>query len=103
MADLSPLAGRLDRAGNVFSLAGELGEVLHEEHRAHQPYDSNRHTAAIEQFCAPVLQLRDQMENSTHGFEPVAERLLEAAPIAKSMQDVIRDNWPELKSIWQDE
>jgi len=94
MADSSPLAGLLDRAGNVFSVAGKLGRAFHEEHQAQRgQVDAaswDRHKPAFDEFCAALLDLRDAMQNPPDGFAPVAKPLLEAARIAKSIREAMQ-------------
>lgn len=94
MADSSPLAGLLDRAGKVFSLAGNLGRAFHEEHQGQgrqiDPAGWNRHAPDFDNFCAALLDLRDAMQNPPDGFAPVAESLMEAARIAKGIRDAMQ-------------
>jgi hypothetical protein len=64
MADVSPLAGLLDRAGNVFSLAWRLGRTFHQERetqgrvRQIDPTGWDRHQPGFNEFCVAVLNLR---------------------------------------------
>ena len=117
MADSSPLAGLLDRAGNVFSLAGELGRAFSEEHPGHgrQTGESgwNRHAGTFEEFCTALLDLRDAMQSPPDGFGPVAKSLLAAARIARRIRDTMQrpegptwaaylDFFPSLNSVCQD-
>jgi hypothetical protein len=95
MADTSPLAGLLDRAGNVFSLAGQLGRAFREEHgtaggfRQIDPTGWDRHQPAFKEFCAAVLDLCDAMQNPPDGFAPVANALRKAAGVAKQIRDAM--------------
>ena len=58
MADLSPLAGLLDRAGKVFSLSWQLGRAFQEEHGTQGGFRQidatswDRHQPAFNEFCA---------------------------------------------------
>jgi hypothetical protein len=97
MAEEDPLAGLLDRAGNVFSLAGKLGRAFYEEHREQQsrpgfidPATWDRHAHGFNEFCAAVLDLREPMQNPPDGFKPVAKPLVEAARIAKGIRDAMQ-------------
>jgi hypothetical protein len=117
MDDESPLAGLLDWAGKVFSLAGKLGRAFHEEHQGQgRQIDQagwNRHTADFDEFCAALLDLRDAIQNPPEGFGPVAKPLLEASRIAKGIRDAMQRpegrTWaaylkffPHLNSVCQD-
>lgn len=117
MADSSPLAGLLDRAGNVFSLAGKLGRAFHEEHQGqHAQIDAaswKRHAGVFDEFCTKILDLQSSMQNPPDGFASVAEQLLEAAHIAKGIRDTMQrpdgQTWatclgffPELNSVCED-
>jgi hypothetical protein len=112
MADTSPLADLLDRAGNVFSLAWHLGRTFQEERETGRidPTAWDRHKPAFDEFCAAVLDLRGAMQNPPDGFAPVAAALLKAASVAKRIRDVMqtadgrdwatfRDFFPELNSV----
>jgi len=117
MADENPLAGLLDRAGNVFSLAGKLGRAFHEEHQWQRgqidPAGWNRHAPEFDEFCAALLDLREPMQNPPDGFGPVAKPLLEAARIAKGIRDAMQrpdgrtwaaylEFFPHLNSVCED-
>ncbi len=117
MADSSPLAGLLDRAGKVFSLAGKLGRAFHEEHQGQgrqiAPSGWNHHATAFDEFCAALLDLRDAMQNPPDGFAPVAKPLLEAARIAKGIRVAMQrpdgrtwaahlEFFPHLNSVYED-
>jgi|GEM_PF-3071927 len=115
MADTSPLAGLLDRAGEVFSLAGKLGRAFHEEHQERRidPAGWNHHAVEFDQFCAAVLELRNAMQNPPDGFAPLTKPLLEAARVAKSKRAAMQrpdgrawaeylEFFPDLNSICQD-
>ncbi len=114
MADSSPLAGLLDQADHVFSLAGKLGRAFHEEHRQRREQIVaarwEQHAETFKDFCASVLGLRDAIQNPPDGFTPVVKPLLEAARIAKEIRDTIQkpggpywsaclDFFPELNSV----
>jgi hypothetical protein len=116
MAGTSPLAGLLDRAGNVFALAWQLGQLFREERgtrggvRTIDPGGWDRHQPAFNQFCAAVLSLRDAMQAPPDGFAPVAKVLLNAAAVAKQIRDAMQtaegrgwaaylDFFPELNSV----
>ena len=127
MAD-SPLPGLLDRAYNVFSLAGKLGRAFHEEHQGRQglqvdpagwqglqvdPAGWRRHAVTFKKFCEGLLELRDAMQNPPDDFEPVAAQLLEAARIARAIRHVMQhpdgrtwatylEFFPELNSVFDD-
>jgi hypothetical protein len=116
MADNSPLAGLLDRAGNVFSLAWQLGLAFQQERgtqggmRQVDPNGWDRHQPTFNEFCAAVLELRDAMQNPPDGFAPVSQALQEAARIARQIRDEMQTaegrNWaayleffPHLNSV----
>ncbi len=114
MADESPLVGRLDRAGNVFSLAGTLGRAFQEEHQGQgrqiDPAGWNRHARSFNEFCAALLDLREPMQNPPHGFGPVAQQLFQAAKLAKRIRDTLArddgfadylDYFPDLNTVCQ--
>lgn len=97
MADSTPLAGLLDRAGSVFSLADRLGFAFRDEYdrqgtglRTVDPTAWSRHKAAFNTFSAAVLDLRDEMQNPPNGFAPVAQVLMEAARLAKQIRDTMQ-------------
>jgi hypothetical protein len=116
MADSSPLTGLLDRAGHVFDLAWQLGRAFQEERgtggglREIDPTSSGRHQPAFNKFCNAVLDLRDTMQNPPDGFGPVAQALLKAAGVAKTIRDTMQtadgqtwaaflDFFPQLNSV----
>jgi hypothetical protein len=114
MADESPLAGLLDRAGNVFSLAGKLGRAFHEEGQSRaiffDPTIWQRHAPTFNEFCAALLDLREPMQNPPDGFGPVAQHLLQAAKLAKGIRDTLGrdggftdylDYFPSLNTVFQ--
>ena len=92
MADSSPLAGLVDRAGNVFSLAGRLGRLFREVGRRRaarfDPSIWEQHAPVFNDFCSGLFELGDAIQNPPDGFEPVAERLLAAARLAKQMRNM---------------
>jgi hypothetical protein len=103
MADRAPLSDLLDRAGNVFTLAGKLGHAFHEagQSRAifYDPSIWDTHSPTFREFCAKLLELRDVMQNPPDGFACVGERLLEAARIAKAIrEDIARESRRNLDS-----
>ena len=59
MTDSSPLAGLLDCAGNVFSLAGKLGRAFHEEGQSPavfvDPLIWERRALTFNEFCEGLL------------------------------------------------
>lgn len=114
MADSSALAELLDRAGKVFSLAGELGRAFHEQGQTRaiffDPSLWQQHAPTFKQFCDAVLDLRGAMQNPPDGFAPVAKPLLEAARIAKGIRDTLAsergftaylDFFPDLNTVCQ--
>lgn len=72
MADSSPLAGLLARAGDVFSLAGKLGRAFHEEHQEQRAQIDaagwSRHAVAFDELCTALLVLKGAMQNPPDGF-----------------------------------
>jgi hypothetical protein len=97
MADPSPLVGLLDRAGRVFTLAGQLARAFTDEYdqqgsglRTVDPTAWVRQQPAFNVFCNALLELRDEMQPPPGGFAPVAEVLMEAARVAKQIRDVMR-------------
>ncbi|RIK79384.1 MAG: hypothetical protein DCC68_13350 [Planctomycetota bacterium] len=105
----------LDRAGNVFSLARELAEAFNEQGQSRAVfYDLSlwqKHAPAFDAFCAALLDLRDAMQNAPDGFAPVADRLLQAAGIAKEIRNKLGrdggftdhlDAAVELKTVFHD-
>lgn len=114
MAGEHPLAGLLDRAGNVFTLAGELGRTFHEQRssrsRIHDTSIWQRHAPTFNKFHDAILELREPMRNPPDGFAPVAEQLLKVARIAKGIRDTLdRDHrfpayldfFPDLNTVCQ--
>ncbi len=114
MADESPLGGLLDRASDVFSLAGKLGREFHEERLSERgPINRDgwqRHAPDFDKFCSALLELREEIQNPPDGFAAVAVPLLEAARIAKGIRDAMqrpdgrsraayRDFFPDLNSV----
>lgn len=115
MADSSPLDGLLDRAGNVFTLAGKLGGSLQAEFQKQglvetvDSTDWNRHASDFDAFCSKLLELRDSMQNPPDGFASVAEHLLAATRIVREIETIQSSevqNWaacwkyfPHLKSL----
>src|SRR5262245_40999810 len=94
MADTSPLAGLLDRAGRVFSLAGQLACAFTDEYdrqgdvpRQIDPAAWSRQQPSFNGFCDALLDLSDEMQNPPDGFAPVARVLMEAARVAKQIRD----------------
>jgi hypothetical protein len=87
------LADLLHRAGEVFSLAGQLGQAFHRERVspvfAVGPAVFQRHALLFDAFCAALLDLRDAMQNPPDGFAPVAQHLLQAAKLAKGIRDTL--------------
>jgi hypothetical protein len=112
MADAIPLAGLLDRAGKVFSLAAQLGRTFQEDHEPQggiiwpDPGGWVRHQPRFNEFCAAVLELQEAMQNPPDGFAPVARVLLEAAGLAKQIRDVMQTSegwtWTSYRSFFPD-
>jgi hypothetical protein len=115
----SPVNDFLDRAGKVFSLAGDLGRAFSEEHRRQRqigqidPSSWDRHAALFQEFGDGVLGLQDVMQNPPAGVGHVTEQLLKAAGIAEQIWDTIqqphgRDEatylefFPRLNSLFED-
>ena len=97
MADTSPPAGLLDRAGRVFSLAWQLARAFTEEynrqgtgHKTVDPTAWGRQRPAFEEYCAAVLELREVVQQPPAGLEPVAEALRQAAQTAKQIRDTMQ-------------
>jgi hypothetical protein len=108
MAGASPLAGLLDRAGKVFSLAAQLGRAFQEEREPQDgiirpdPGGWVRHQPRFNEFCAAVLDLREAMQNPPDGFAPVARVLLESANVAKRIRDVMQSAYGWTWASYQD-
>jgi len=83
MADSSALRDLLDRADNVFSLAGDLGRAFYEEGQSqatsYDPSKWQRHVPTFDEFRRALTELLDAMDNAPNFFAPVAKQLLEAA------------------------
>src|SRR5437762_1943537 len=97
MADTSPPAGLSDRAGRVFSPAGQLGRDFQDERKRQggglrrvDPHGWDRHQPTFTEFCTAVLELHDGMTNPPAGFAPVAAALMEAARVAKQIRDAMQ-------------
>jgi hypothetical protein len=105
MADSSPLDGLLDRAGNVFSLAGKLGRAFQEEGQSRavffDPSIWKRHEPTFNEFCEELLELRDATQKPPDGFEPVAAQLLAAARLAKRLRDCLSSEAERDRSSWK--
>jgi hypothetical protein len=112
MAEAAPLASLLDRAGNVFSLAGTLGRAWCEEHKALRPRGQvdptgwQHYAADFQAFYDSLLDMRDAMQQPPDGFAPVAEQLQHAARIAMAIQDATqspnRRMWAEYLEFFPD-
>jgi hypothetical protein len=117
MVDRAALDGLLDRAGKVFSLAGELARSFQQEHKKSRPFrvvdatSWNRHAPVFKEFCDALLDLRDSMQNPSEGFAPVANELRTAAQVAKRIRSAMQtqegqtwaghlDFFPELNSVF---
>jgi hypothetical protein len=116
MADTSPPAGLLDRAGRVFTLAAQLGRTFESEHERRRerfvigdPGWQSRWQAVTE-FCDVVLGMQDAMVHPPADFEPVAEALVATAHLARQIRDSFKtpyaeslapylDFWPDLNSV----
>ncbi len=96
MADPSLTAGLLDRAGHVFSLASQLGQMFRDAQlgRRSQPnsFELDSHGQTFEQFTAAVLELREVIERTPEGSVPVVDALREAALVrsARRLKEVRR-------------
>jgi len=97
MADTSPLAGLLDRAGHVFGLANELGWAFSKDRKRRgegfklsDPHGWERHESDFNEFYSSLLELQAPMQNPPAGFAPVAEVLLKTAQIAKQIRDTMQ-------------
>lgn len=97
MAASTPLAGLLDRANRVFSLAEQLGFTFRDEYnrqgtglRTVDPTAWSRHEADFRTFSDAILGLSDQMQTPPDGFAPVAQVLMEAARVAKQIRDTMQ-------------
>src|SRR5262249_15760938 len=112
----SPLAGLLDRADRVFSLAWQLGwdfQREHERRRTPVVIDNNGWQSrfqAVQEFCDAVVGMQDEMVKPPDGFKPVAAALLEAARLARDIRASFKnpdavslalylDFWPHLNSV----
>lgn len=93
MADQSPLAGLLDRAGHVFSLVEKLANAFTKESEQlgrSTFVDStawSRHEREFHAFMNSILELGDATMNPPYGFGPVAEVLKKTAEVAKQIRD----------------
>jgi hypothetical protein len=111
IVDSSALSDLLDRANDVFWLAGKLGRDFHDEHQQPRYIDPpgwKQHAPTLNEFFEAVLNLREEMQNPPKGFAPVAERLLEAARIARALRNSVTsrggfnahlDLFPELNTV----
>ncbi|MDB5340354.1 MAG: hypothetical protein JWN70_5973 [Planctomycetaceae bacterium] len=93
MADSSPLGGLLDRAGKVFTLAGDLARLINDERKSgfvlYDPTFRDRIVPPFSQFWEALLQSREEMENPPAEFASVAEYLRHAAQIATKMRPAL--------------
>lgn len=83
----------LDRAGNVFSLAGKLGNAFGDEHQAQRdqidPQTWKRYAAKCHELYDAVAELRDAIQNPPAGFAAVAVELREAESLARAIRVAI--------------
>ncbi|NQT40174.1 MAG: hypothetical protein HQ581_21965, partial [Planctomycetes bacterium] len=95
------MATLLGRAGNVFSLARELGQKFQEEGQSraiyYDPSIWDRLRPTFDEFWAALLDLRDAMQRPPDGFEAVADQLKTAAKIARGIQAAVNPK-PEWES-----
>lgn len=115
MSDSAPSA-LLDRAAQVFAMAGDLGRLIHEERNR----QTARHAVDVggwdrigpdfERFCSALLELRPTMEHPPTGLGAVVDVLATAAQIAQKVRNVMLtadgrafaeylDYFPEFNSI----
>jgi hypothetical protein len=112
MADASPLAGLLDRAGHVFHLAWRLGRTFQDERgtggglRQLDPTSWARIQPAFNEFWDALLDLRGAMQNPPDGFGPVAQALMKAAGVAKQIREAMQtpegQGWAEFLDFFPD-
>ncbi|MBX3435420.1 MAG: hypothetical protein KF847_19060 [Pirellulales bacterium] len=115
MADASALAGLLDRASNVFSLARELGREFKQGFDEQSPVNiiwpgevnpRQKHRDKINEFIAAVQGLREETKNPPEGFAGVADVLRRAAETARLMATSPHwepyESWPYLNQHAQD-
>jgi hypothetical protein len=115
MADASALAGLLDRAGNVFSLARTLGHEFEQGFRERSPTNiiwegeenpRQLHRGKINEFIAAVQGLRGETKKPPAGFAGVADVLRRAAETARLMATSPHwdpyESWPYLNQHAQD-
>jgi hypothetical protein len=95
MADTSPSAGLLDRAGHVFSLAQELGSKFQAEHERQResgridPSAWPRFKPRFEQFSTAIHELGDFARNPPQGLERVAAALRTAETVANQIRSAM--------------
>lgn len=92
MADSSALAGLLDRAERVFTLAGELGQAFRAQKREEEPGGWERNAPAFDELCKALAELRDAMTNPPDGFAAIANVLVEAGRTVKAVRDTVEQN-----------
>ena len=118
VGNASALAGLLDPAAKVFSLARQLAWEFEKEFREHsalcregQESAQQRYREKICEYIAAVFNLSDAIENSPPDFEAVADQLRQAGRLAKRLQqaqmsDAYRQNifemFPELNQVSYD-
>ncbi|MBY0460480.1 MAG: hypothetical protein K2V38_24460, partial [Gemmataceae bacterium] len=96
MADATPPAGLLDRAGHVFFLADQLGRSFQNEHQRQgeqnliDPAAWHRLRPDVEELGAAVLELREVIQNPPDGFAVVAAALREAAQLVRAIRDTVQ-------------
>ena len=110
MADSSALAGLLDRAGKVFSLAYRLGVDFKED------FDSRgrvvmtgdeptrqRYRERINEFKEVALDMRDAVEHPPDGSAAVVEQLCKAGQVAEQLANTKESDilglYPELNTV----
>lgn len=109
MAD-TPLAGLLDRAGEVFGLANSLGWDFQQAHREQGGFfeagaesPRKRYHERIADFENAVQSLQDEITNPPTGFDDVAEQLRKAGKLAREWSQLdhwdLLEKWPKLNQL----
>ena len=90
MAENSPLAELLGQSGNVFSLAGRLGQAFKELRDSHpSSLDSSARKQirdVFDEFWGSISELKVAIEEPVEGFEEVADWLKYASVLATRIQ-----------------
>lgn len=94
MADAFPLEDLLDRASQVFLLAGELGTTFqkeHEDQRGGVVHSSwGLHQPKFDEFCQLLFGLREVMQKPLAELVPLAKPLRDAASVARQIAAVMK-------------